>query len=361
MFALSVLTAFGDPASQVSLRLSNPPSTGKVTIVFYDSASAFADTRQPILVMQYAATTAGVYRVENLTPGEYAFIVYHDENDNGRVDRNFIGIPIEPIGFSNDYRPKGPPSYSRAAFRLAPGENRIFDIGLRRPLGELGRIGLGVGVIGRSSPYRDSDAGVYQLIPALTYIGERVQIYGPFIQIGILGSGDIRLAATGQYRIGVYEEDESEFLEGMGDRKNTFMAGLAVQSELPAGFDLSIGYQLDVLDEIGGGQGKMELDKGFQFGVLTLSPKAGLNWFSAEVADHDFGVPMGKATEQRPQYEPGETLSYEAGFGATVEISSDWLFVSNFAVELLDGNITDSPIVADDYVFGGFMAVSYLF
>jgi uncharacterized protein (DUF2141 family) len=37
----------------------------------------------------------------NLDPGRYAIIVFHDENGNGELDKNVLGIPTEPYGFSN--------------------------------------------------------------------------------------------------------------------------------------------------------------------------------------------------------------------------------------------------------------------
>ena len=50
-------------------------------------------------------------------PGEYAISVHHDDNDNGKMDTNFIGIPKEPTGLSNGAVPKfGPPKYKDAAF-----------------------------------------------------------------------------------------------------------------------------------------------------------------------------------------------------------------------------------------------------
>ena len=52
-------------------------------------------------------------------PGEYAISVHHDDNDNGKMDTNFIGIPKEPTGLSNGAVPKfGPPKYRDAAFRV---------------------------------------------------------------------------------------------------------------------------------------------------------------------------------------------------------------------------------------------------
>lgn len=55
----------------------------------------------------------------NVEPGEYAISVHHDDNDNGKMDTNFIGIPKEPTGLSNGAVAKfGPPKYEDAAFRV---------------------------------------------------------------------------------------------------------------------------------------------------------------------------------------------------------------------------------------------------
>jgi len=51
--------------------------------------------------------------------GQYAVVVYHDENDNHKFDRNWIGLPIEGFGVSND--PTlflAPPSFEEAAFEV---------------------------------------------------------------------------------------------------------------------------------------------------------------------------------------------------------------------------------------------------
>ena len=194
-------------AAELTIRLEAPSPSGNVAFVLFDSANAFGDLRDPVKVVKLPLDGRDVYHIKDVFPGEYALLVYCDENNNDRIDKNFIGIPTEPLGFSNQYQPKGPPSYKRAVFVLAEGEIRHFDVKLLRPLGEFGRIGAGLGVIFRSSPYRGYDGSVTQMIPAITYNGNRFQIFGPNVQIGLAGSGKLRLAATGTYRIGVYEED----------------------------------------------------------------------------------------------------------------------------------------------------------
>jgi len=36
--------------------------------------------------------------------GTYAVFLFHDENGNGTVDHNMLGIPTEPLGFSNGFK-----------------------------------------------------------------------------------------------------------------------------------------------------------------------------------------------------------------------------------------------------------------
>lgn len=348
-------------AAELTVRLENPPPTGNVAFLLFDSANAFGDLRDPAKVVKLPLDGREVYRLENVPPSEYALVVYFDENNNDRIDKSFIGIPREPLGFSNRYRPKGPPSYSRAAFVLAEGESRHFDVELYRPLGKFGRLGIGPGIIARSSPYRDYDGGVYQVIPAITYSGERLQIYGPNASFGLFGSGKLRIAATGKYRLGVYEENESDFLEGMGDRKDTFMAGFALLAEIPGGIDISASYEHDVLDRIGGGAARLEFDKSFQFSVFRFSPQIAFNWQSSKLSNHDFGVPNSKATPERPAYDVSDTFSVEGGLGMLIEITRNWLVVVNASVEFMDDEVTDSPIVSKDYVIKGFGAINYVF
>jgi len=54
---------------------------------------------------------------EHLPAGDYAVSVMHDENENGELDSNFVGMPVEGFGFSNDAKAMfGPPSYEKCVF-----------------------------------------------------------------------------------------------------------------------------------------------------------------------------------------------------------------------------------------------------
>jgi uncharacterized protein (DUF2141 family) len=55
--------------------------------------------------------------IDSVEYGEYAIRVFHDENENEKIDTNFLGIPTERYGYSNDASSWfGPPSWDRAKF-----------------------------------------------------------------------------------------------------------------------------------------------------------------------------------------------------------------------------------------------------
>lgn len=71
-------------------------------------------------------------KFENIKPGKYAISVHHDVNSNGKIDKNFIGAPKEPYGFSNNlYGPFGKPNYKKATITLNKDESKSITIKLR--------------------------------------------------------------------------------------------------------------------------------------------------------------------------------------------------------------------------------------
>src|SRR5580704_13611922 len=66
---------------------------------------------------------AAVCVFEGLAPGAYAVAAYHDENGNGKLDTNFLGIPSERVAASNDAKgTMGPPSFEKAKFAVTPAD-----------------------------------------------------------------------------------------------------------------------------------------------------------------------------------------------------------------------------------------------
>lgn len=57
--------------------------------------------------------------LEAPAPGTYGVKLFHDTNGNGKLDTNLVGLPVEPVGFSNDAPLRfGPPDFDDAAFEV---------------------------------------------------------------------------------------------------------------------------------------------------------------------------------------------------------------------------------------------------
>jgi len=66
---------------------------------------------------------------ENLPSGEYAISLYHDENENNKLDTGWFGIPNEGYGCSNNAKGMmGPPKYEDAKFQLTSYKEMTIKI-----------------------------------------------------------------------------------------------------------------------------------------------------------------------------------------------------------------------------------------
>ena len=62
----------------------------------------------------------------NLDPGQYAIILFHDENGNGKLDKNALGVPTEPYGFSNNVQGfLGPPAFRSAVMQITDSNKDV--------------------------------------------------------------------------------------------------------------------------------------------------------------------------------------------------------------------------------------------
>jgi hypothetical protein len=63
------------------------------------------------------------YQLEKFRGGMLAASVYHDENDDGKLNTGLFWRPKEGFAFSNEYEPKAMPKFSKAAIEVFNGEN----------------------------------------------------------------------------------------------------------------------------------------------------------------------------------------------------------------------------------------------
>ncbi|MGM0412612.1 MAG: DUF2141 domain-containing protein [Pseudomonadota bacterium] len=118
-------------AADLTVKVAGVESeTGQVRVDLYADADTF---REPDEALRRGAVPArpgtATFALDDLEPGRYAVIAYHDEDGDGGMDR-FLGmIPTEPWGLSNNIEVSGPPAFADAAFDL-PAEGTAVTIRL---------------------------------------------------------------------------------------------------------------------------------------------------------------------------------------------------------------------------------------
>jgi uncharacterized protein (DUF2141 family) len=102
---------------------------GELGYLVFDSASGFPANRQKAIRHGFLPIPPGALQLQvdtNLPPGIYAVSVYEDLNGNHKLDRNFVGIPREPVGVSNNAPARmGPPHFGECSFRLGSAAQTI--------------------------------------------------------------------------------------------------------------------------------------------------------------------------------------------------------------------------------------------
>lgn len=104
---------------------------GEVMVALYSNENNFLE--KPVKTEHTKSVSGGATDliIEGLEPGDYALAAYLDENGNRELDKNFIGIPTEPYGFSIGSPSDGvkakfaPPDFSDAKIQLSDKQKAI--------------------------------------------------------------------------------------------------------------------------------------------------------------------------------------------------------------------------------------------
>lgn len=130
----SLCVAFGAYGATLTVVVEGLPSAkGHVAVAVYpgeqgfpkDDTKAIRRVRAPI---DSATLTANAVW-QDLPAGTYAVSVFHDDNDSGKLETNFFGVPVKCYGFSNNPKPGlRAAKYSEASFML-PAGGTVVKIG----------------------------------------------------------------------------------------------------------------------------------------------------------------------------------------------------------------------------------------
>lgn len=119
LIATLALASFGLIENQENVTLTvevdvTKHNKGQIAFALFDNAEAFLE--KPVRSdAKDVKQNKVIFKFRDLPKGSYSFSYYHDLNANGELDTNFMGVPKEPYGFSNNQKGKfGPPDFEDA-------------------------------------------------------------------------------------------------------------------------------------------------------------------------------------------------------------------------------------------------------
>lgn len=130
---LAVLSTAPAVGAELTISVANIESDqGQVMVAVLGNESAFRGEKPARLSVLLPPRKGQVsFSTDALPPGTYAVQVMHDENGNGELDDNLVGMPTEPWGFSNNAMGNfGPPGWQDVKFDLQ--DSTLITIDLNR-------------------------------------------------------------------------------------------------------------------------------------------------------------------------------------------------------------------------------------
>jgi uncharacterized protein (DUF2141 family) len=103
---------------------------GKIRVALFRDGKGFPNDASQAVHTQAAdidpQTLSAQVVFAELPAGVYAVSVFHDENMNEKLDKNFMGVPKEGYGASNNPKKKmGPPNFDETKFQLGGTEQSV--------------------------------------------------------------------------------------------------------------------------------------------------------------------------------------------------------------------------------------------
>ncbi len=120
------------PSAQLTIKVTDLRNhKGQLIFGVFAAADGFPTIREKSVNWQIKAADAdSVTFIVNLPPGKYAASVLHDENTNGKMDKNFAGVPEEGYGVTNNPKPSfRAATFKEATFNLPPeGASMVISV-----------------------------------------------------------------------------------------------------------------------------------------------------------------------------------------------------------------------------------------
>lgn len=292
-----------------------------------------------------------------LPAGFYAIILFHDLNDNDRNDSNAIGIPQEPFGLSNNIKPGvGLPPFSKTQFEVK-SENKVVDIELQI---YKKKWSVGAAMLTTVSPYVDNSPRIYPL-PIIAFQGDKLDVLGTQAHYTFWRTEKMHFSLGIRLNFDGYNSDDSEFFEGMSDRKLTLEGGLKWHYHWDKKWKFRTDAYYDLFNVSNGLHGSLSIGRSFGPSKWSVTPSFGLKWEDENYVDYYYGVKESEENTDRPEYHPGFSIHPFIDCTWLHFWGDNWASYITASVTYLDQEIYNSPLVDKKLNYSFLMAFVYRF
>jgi uncharacterized protein (DUF2141 family) len=124
--AVLMLAGHAARAASVDVSVTGVRNDHGVIVVAVCERASFLQPHCPWQAKAMAMAGTVHVHVPNVPPGTYAAQAFHDEDGNGRLERSFLGLPKEGMGFSNGAPMHfGPPRFEAACFSMGKADAAV--------------------------------------------------------------------------------------------------------------------------------------------------------------------------------------------------------------------------------------------
>ena len=135
LFTALICLSFSAQSEELTVKVTGiKKNKGEIACALFKTPEGFPmDLSKSQLIWMAADSGEVNCKFTELTPGDYSLSVAHDENGNKKVDTNFVGMPTEAWGVSNNIRPlMRAPRWQEAQFTVSSGQNKSLNIQIEK-------------------------------------------------------------------------------------------------------------------------------------------------------------------------------------------------------------------------------------
>ena len=226
------------------------------------------------------------------------------------------------------------------------------------------KVTLGFGPYIQSEPYKGTDA---LLLPSPIIFYDNGIVYARWSRFGIYFLGEKKedyawgFSLTAQPRTLGYKPSDSDYLQGMDERKSTFEGGLAFSASYHQKQYIEIMLLADMLHRNNSWVARAEIGDEYKVGKFTLYPSLVLLYQPRKFLDYYYGVKTSEATATRPAYNPGSGIEYGAQTYIKYPFTKKLSALINMRYDRIASSAKNSPLVDKDYIYSGLFSLIYTF